>query len=51
MSFEITPESILQKAIEVKEIMDELVIPVRIDCGWYGDKFVHFEHCKCEIWL
>lgn len=23
-------------------------VPVTVHCGWYGNKFVHFDNCNCD---
>jgi hypothetical protein len=44
-----SPEDILAKAIEVKQELDEAVlVNVNLNCGWYGNKFVHLENCRCD---
>lgn len=41
-------ERILAQAIEVKQKIEEAIIPVRLECGWYGDRYVHFDSCNCD---
>lgn len=41
-------DDVLAKAIEVKQEMDEQILEVKLNCGWYGIKFVHLETCNCD---